>query len=351
VFKIPAHLQLSSKGMRLRPTTMVRPMFLRHDEYLIPFIQATFMLNLVRDVLDVDVAFLCGGNIRGDKDYGDVTVFTFCHLKGELPFDTRISICPLPGWLICKMISYCRSFALETPPVMKGCYMQTDDAVKWDRDTNAVLQIGGEAVEMDRLYRCAINCQILEGVDSIVPLLDYLRDTPDDHSRTIDAAAQRRSSMELRNIIVGYCTKQTISQLLSAHSFKELDVDGDGALSDAELVNGLELIALHKTTTVLTLHNTVHMADHTHSHHLSKEELCKFALCVNAVQTKHLKATASFEEFHSEVEKYCGSSDAATLSLAHKLFDQYDVEKIGRVSMKYMASTVLTDAEIDAVVT
>ena len=32
------------------------------------------MLSVVRDVLNVDIAFLCGGNIRGDKVYTGVHV-------------------------------------------------------------------------------------------------------------------------------------------------------------------------------------------------------------------------------------------------------------------------------------
>jgi hypothetical protein len=358
------------------------------------------MLNLVRDVLDVDTAFLCGGNIRGDKDYGDTRLFTFSHLKAELPFDTRISVCQLPGWLICEMISYCRQFALQSPPIVKGCYMQTDDGVSWDEETNTVSKIGfREIADPNKLYRCAINSQILEGVDSIVPLMDYLRDRPDNHAGTLNAADLRRASMELRNIIVGFCTKQTIANLLTAHPFISLDSDQDGCLCDAELIAGLDKIGLHKSMTVLMLHNTVHMADHTHTHHLSQEELVKFAVSVASVEGRKARLEdgmddqlMSFDEFHEHVTRYLVGTDGHQAAIeiiapssesnnsqsngqtnghshhhghhhhnhykpehvcrvAKRLFDLFDVNKTGMVSLKHMGSQILSDSEIDAVVT
>ena len=58
----------------------------------------------------------------------------------------------LPGRVICDMISYTRAFALQSPPIEKGGYIQTDNLITWDRNTNTVTQIAGSPVDLCKIY-------------------------------------------------------------------------------------------------------------------------------------------------------------------------------------------------------
>lgn len=44
-----------------------------------------------------------------------------------------------------------------------GCYLQADDSITWDRDSNKVLAIAGRPFEPHEMFCVAVNIQMLEG--------------------------------------------------------------------------------------------------------------------------------------------------------------------------------------------
>ncbi len=111
--EIPAEIELSSMGMRLRPTTM-----------------GTFICSTVRQALGTECTLMGAGSIRANRMYKGESKFTYAHLKAEIPFPTEIVSVFLPGKVISDAIAHTRAFALSTPPVEKGSYLQTDDQIK-----------------------------------------------------------------------------------------------------------------------------------------------------------------------------------------------------------------------------
>ena len=293
-----------------------------------------------------------------------------------MPFDTRMSVITLPGWLIADIVSYSRSFALMVPPVVKGCYIQLDNRTKWNEHDNQLIEIANQPIDMQKEYKCAINVQILEGVDSLVPLLAYLKKdrtttptTPPPppstttttlyDETTLDIESIKSESVELRNILVSFYTKQSLLKLLSNQSFAMLDTDGDGYLRDSDIVHGFESIGQPKTTTVLLLHNTMHMCDVSHCHQLDRKDMLRVCLAALVFDSSSDDCDSiNAFQMHSLAIRYLGDSvesiDAAN-SLFAELLATTSSQAVGEgrdyVTRADIIAKAFTRAEIEAVVT
>ena len=142
--RIPKDMILSSIGMRLKPTTI-----------------GTFICTTLKKALNCEICMCGSGSIRASKNYVGRSYFTYADLKAEMPFSTLIVVLNLPGQVCADMISHTRAYALQSPPVAKGGYIQTDDGVVWDRESNKVLQINGMPLQVDRIYRYVLLLLLL----------------------------------------------------------------------------------------------------------------------------------------------------------------------------------------------
>ncbi|KAJ3119781.1 hypothetical protein HK100_000155 [Physocladia obscura] len=158
---IPPNTTLSSKHVRRQPASL-----------------PTFLSSMVRDATKSDCCIINAGTFRGNKKYttppDSAGTFTYSDLEAEMPYQSEIAQYQFPGRIIDEIIRFSRAPALQNPPVEKGGYMQTCDAIEWDRETNRVTKIGGEPLDRDKLYNVAISYQSVAGLDNILPLLDYL---------------------------------------------------------------------------------------------------------------------------------------------------------------------------------
>lgn len=112
---VPNSTHLNSKGIRLAQTTM-----------------GTLLCSALRDSLVADCAVINAGNIRGNTEYDpEKHSVTYADLKSEIPFDSKVTVVPLPGKVINEIVAFTRQFALQEPPVEKGMYAQLDDGMTW----------------------------------------------------------------------------------------------------------------------------------------------------------------------------------------------------------------------------
>ena len=96
--EIPKGVILSSKGIRLRPSTC-----------------GIFLCSILRDTACVDCCLIGAGSIRASRVYTDDEYFTYAHLKSEIPFQTNIVTLRLPGHVICDIISFTRGMCSPSP--------------------------------------------------------------------------------------------------------------------------------------------------------------------------------------------------------------------------------------------
>ena len=99
--EIPKGVALSSKGIRLRPSTC-----------------GVFLCSILRDTACVDCCLIGAGSIRASKNYDSEEYFTYAHLKSEIPFQTNIVTLRLPGHVICDIITFTRGGCPLSPKLV-----------------------------------------------------------------------------------------------------------------------------------------------------------------------------------------------------------------------------------------
>jgi hypothetical protein len=226
-------------------------------------------------------------------------VFTYADLKSEVPFVSSIVVINLPGSLVANAIQFSRQPALSTPPVEKGGYLQCDDHIDWDRGTNTVLAIAGEPLIPDKVYSVAIAQQLLEGLDSNLPLLEF-------KSTHSDLDVHADAGMGLKEIIVAHFAKALWTDMIRSFNFSASDTDGNGFISREELLEA----ARQKYKEVneggdasseisgLLVDNLFRVADANCDGLLSKSELVSLAL--NSLQSLKVQKTGAQKRKQSD---------------------------------------------------
>jgi len=200
----------------------------------------TFLMSLVKRGLHehgVEIALLNAGNIRGRKHY-EPGPFTMKDLYTENPWDNDMAIVPLPGKVLADAIRATRSRAGEKPSFLHA-----------DRDAEVtgqheLVKVNGEPFDPSRTYRVAILVNLLEGMDNVAPLVDYVNASG---LHVPDVEACKPSKL----ITMRICMKDVWHRLLGhpdAHenlssserkafarqAFNQLDVNKDGEVSVEE---------------------------------------------------------------------------------------------------------------------
>ena len=139
----------------------------------------TFVSSVLRDALGAECIVLNAGYLRGDKDYPKEThVSMYREILTERLMEARLLTLPLPGWVIDSAVTTSRAPALETPPVSKGGFLQLDDGIVWDGQTNHIVEICNKPFKSERLYTTVVIHKVaFEGIDNIKPLFEYVQST------------------------------------------------------------------------------------------------------------------------------------------------------------------------------
>ena len=208
LFTIPEGVTLTSKNMRNRPTSV-----------------GTLFSNIVRDVLVTDCVLFGGGCIRGNQDYPSGYRFSFADVKNEFSLGAEMVVVHLSGQCIKDSIEYTRAKA----DANEGGYLQTDDSISWDKDTNTVTKIAGEDVDLTKLYTVGIMQLDLTGLDNILPLIKYVNEN---HEK---ALRQADSGIDATLIVIDYFSKRIWFEILSQFTFDEIDKDHNGYITKDEV--------------------------------------------------------------------------------------------------------------------
>ncbi|KAJ3070623.1 hypothetical protein HDU98_006352, partial [Podochytrium sp. JEL0797] len=215
--RIPDTVVLSSRHVRRRPTTM-----------------SIFLCSIVRDAMNAECALINAGTFRGNKKYPiEVKKFTYMDLEAEMPFPSEIALHKLPGRVINAIVAFSRAPALQTPPIEKGGYMQSCDAIKWDPVSNRVISIHGEPLDPERLYATAISYQTVAGLDNIEPLLEHLGIEPNDPLSV--NGSQEYDFIGAKELIVSRFCLSIWHDMLLSESFDGIDSDRSGAICKDEI--------------------------------------------------------------------------------------------------------------------
>jgi 2',3'-cyclic-nucleotide 2'-phosphodiesterase (5'-nucleotidase family)/Ca2+-binding EF-hand superfamily protein len=333
LFEVPRKMKLTSKKIRLGQVSM-----------------GTILVTALRKAFGAECAMINAGNIRGNTEYPDsLREFTYSQLKSEMPFDSVVAEIPLPGRVINETVRFTRQWAIQDPPVEKGCYMQLDNRMTWDPATNTVTHINRQPLELDRIYECVVLWQVaMEGIDKVTPLHDYCKEHFSDKYFPHDADVGRPA----KQILVDYFGRAVWWHLIeSAGGFSGLDADGDGRISEEDLRQALAaapplarraVTEAHGLTEAsgsllqgelgdLVIKNIMAMADTAENGYISKAELLQVSLlCVSMFEDAD-EGKLSKEEVRRRSEGILGEDYCD--KLVDGVFDAIDIDGDGSISL------------------
>jgi len=326
LFEVPHGVKLTSKRIRLQQVTM-----------------GTIITTSLKKAFGAECAMINAGNIRGNTEYpDDLKNFTYSNLKTEMPFDSVVVDVPLPGKVINETVSFCRQFALLEQPVEKGSYMQLDDGMVWDPESNTVTHIGREPLDPDRIYDCVVLWQVaMEGIDKVTPLFEYCKEHFSDSKFPHDADVGRPA----KQVLVDYFGRSIWWHVIeAAGGFSGLDVDGDGKITEQELS-----VAVHKCPSLegdlgdLVIKNVMAMADLDHDGTICKSELLQVSF-LSVSMFEHADINEDQMLCKAEVEKVMRNilQDAYDSSLVDKLFAEVDANADGKLCFKEVKNAAKT---------
>jgi 2',3'-cyclic-nucleotide 2'-phosphodiesterase (5'-nucleotidase family) len=143
-----------------------------------------FICSLLRSALTVtrrqrqnavDAVLLMGGNIRGGTDYPSGSFFSLEMLEAEIKSDETIAVVEMPGRVLAEGVA-----ATHSGDPIPG-WFQYDIGVTeeyFDDKPPVVTHVGGQPIEMDRIYRVATKISDLTNGQS-KPFTDYYTARPD----------------------------------------------------------------------------------------------------------------------------------------------------------------------------
>ncbi len=123
--------------------------------------------DAMRDATGADIAIANGGGIRGDRTYDAGTVLTRRDILTELPFGNATVLTELPGSQVLAAIengvSQVEKGSGRFPQVSGLEYVYDPSAPAGSRVVS--IKVNGEDLDMDKVYKVAVNNYILGGGD------------------------------------------------------------------------------------------------------------------------------------------------------------------------------------------
>lgn len=197
-----------------------------------------FFCTAIKSELDVDVCIINGAPIKGSRIYTDGTL-SYDDLRNELPFPLKVIIVEMTRKQLCEVIEYSRtnveegksSVALDDGRVERRGYLQTNFEY-WKQQHD--IQRGYNDQE---LLTVALPRNLLKGFCKIQPLMDLYKDL-----EAKNALPNEDDYLKAIDLIVRYCCKDQWSRIAQKFTFKDLDLNNDGALCRNEIRLGIKAI-------------------------------------------------------------------------------------------------------------
>lgn len=231
------------------------PLFSTVNNRLGPSTGTTALCTMLRMGMRAQCAIINAGAVRANKIYnhGNDQYFTWSDLKTEIPFETGMTACHLPGRVLEETIQHSRAGAQLQPPVASGGYLHACSRIKFvDDDSSQIAFIQGQPYNPDKLYLTALPVQFFAGIDNHQPLLDW-------------AAAEGDSALFSDEMAIP--AKMVLVELFSASmwlqmgSFHEIDRNQDGVLHRDEVRARVGAVFGHESVADLIVDNIFAVAD------------------------------------------------------------------------------------------
>jgi len=207
---------LSSIGVRVGPSTM-----------------ATAIATAFRQTERTDGALINAGGVRGKKEYTAGTV-TFADLSRECPFPSENIIISVSGAALSAAVAESRA----NWPESSGMALHADDSIRIDPENHAVTEVGGAPLEPERLYSIVVDSYIVKANTALAAYAAAhpARIPPDDTGRPALPILVQHFCDRLWRKLVDENGDKVITVEEATRLFAEMDVSGDGRVSEEELL-------------------------------------------------------------------------------------------------------------------
>jgi 2',3'-cyclic-nucleotide 2'-phosphodiesterase (5'-nucleotidase family) len=170
-------LPLSSEGTKKQVTTLT-----------------ALLLSSIRAHMSAECSIMNGGGVRLQKLFEKPTL-TYSDLRSLFPYDTDICVVPLPGKVLQDAINFSREPVLVKGHAESNSFIQHDRHVvtsfvtksqgsqledhELDSNRHDLMEridaIGGRLFDPEATYRVALPHELLNGLDNIVPLIEWAK--------------------------------------------------------------------------------------------------------------------------------------------------------------------------------
>jgi len=206
---------------------------------------ATLIATAMKEAVNAcEVCLINAGAVRAKKEYVDGLV-TFADLNAECPFPSQYICVRLEGRALSAAVQQSRRPWRPTDgsePSETADALHTDDATVVDPQTLAVVRVAGAPLEEGRVYTTLIDSYIMRSTPALKAYADAHpgRVPPDDSGRpALPILVQYFCDCVWRSLVEvdadGEVSVGRLSKL-----FSEADADGDGEISQEEMLTLLE---------------------------------------------------------------------------------------------------------------
>ena len=205
----------------------------------------TLFATILRDECRVDLCLYNSGGVRANKVYD--APLTYGDFVAEVPFENNIITLDMHGEDIYRALSYSESTKTET--CSWGGYLLWDDDIDVRPAPNAtdpgdiVVSIGGEPLDLDRVYRVVTWAGLLNGADGIPAFEEVgirLAESLGVESGSMSSATFSADGVPFKILIMRHLCRWRWGQLRESISFEDMDADADGCLDAADVRVALE---------------------------------------------------------------------------------------------------------------
>jgi 5'-nucleotidase len=219
------------------------------------------LASACREVMQVDVAAINGGSIKGNRVYESGKI-SYLELQQELPFPTKMIATVMPGSVLQDAVSHSRR---GLPTDERRGYLQLDGGVSIDESPasdHTITHIGGVPFDPSREYSVTMPRNLFKGIFDIRPLVEFARERP-------EALGDDDSFIPAFNLVITHQAKRIWRNL---GAFEAIDLNGDGILQRDEIEIALRNWLGGAEPSKIMVDNVINAIDSDSDGTLSREE-------------------------------------------------------------------------------
>lgn len=261
---------------------------------------ATLIATALRDASCSEGCLINGGALRGEREYLE-GVITFADLCKECPYPSSQIVISVDGQTLSNAVRASRKLWTDKPGEENNQGLHVDEDMLVDPKTHMVTEVAGEKMQADRLYSIVCDAHAVRRN----PVLKQYAERNPDRIPPDDAGLPALPTL------VGYFCKVAWKKLAGADGlgnisqadvdsfFDRADLNGDGLISEEEMIRAIKAMLGNDMGTGVMAKRMLSLADTDQDGKVSREELQKIFIAQAKQQTADVLQSDDFGSMKS----------------------------------------------------